>query len=137
MRAEYPNQLDYSGVVKIFFKTIIRYEITLCPGRPWQIAGSHVHGFRHDSRILPDEDGPERIDREYLLCDSNASAGNRTRVTSMATMYSTTRPLMLLDVNHLLTVSHLDIADRRIQIFRQRFFPQKRFFSVLRFAGAP
>ena len=24
----------------------------------------------------------------------NASAGNRTRVTSMATMYSTTRPLM-------------------------------------------
>ena len=25
---------------------------------------------------------------------SNASAGNRTRVTSMATMYSTTRPLM-------------------------------------------
>ena len=30
-------------------------------------------------------------------CDGkNASAGNRTRVTSMATMYSTTRPLMLL-----------------------------------------
>ena len=30
-------------------------------------------------------------------CDlSNASAGNRTRVTSMATMYSTTRPLMLV-----------------------------------------
>ena len=27
---------------------------------------------------------------------SSASAGNRTRVTSMATMYSTTRPLMLL-----------------------------------------
>ena len=26
----------------------------------------------------------------------NASAGNRTRVTSMATMYSTTRPLMQL-----------------------------------------
>jgi hypothetical protein len=26
---------------------------------------------------------------------TNASAGNRTRVTSMATMYSTTRPLML------------------------------------------
>ena len=25
-----------------------------------------------------------------------ASAGNRTRVTSMATMYSTTRPLMLI-----------------------------------------
>ena len=25
-----------------------------------------------------------------------ASAGNRTRVTSMATMYSTTRPLMLM-----------------------------------------
>ena len=28
-----------------------------------------------------------------------ASAGNRTRVTSMATMYSTTRPLMLLVSN--------------------------------------
>ena len=27
-----------------------------------------------------------------------APAGNRTRVTSMATMYSTTRPLMLIDV---------------------------------------
>ena len=29
----------------------------------------------------------------------HASAGNRTRVTSMATMYSTTRPLMLLTNN--------------------------------------
>ena len=29
----------------------------------------------------------------------NASAGNRARVTSMATMYSTTRPLMLLQSN--------------------------------------
>ena len=28
---------------------------------------------------------------------ANASAGNRARVTSMATMYSTTRPLMLLN----------------------------------------
>ena len=28
--------------------------------------------------------------------EENASAGNRTRVTSMATMYSTTRPLMQL-----------------------------------------
>ena len=28
--------------------------------------------------------------------ESNASAGNRTQVTSMATMYSATRPLMLL-----------------------------------------
>ena len=27
---------------------------------------------------------------------ANASAGNRARVTSMATMYSTTRPLMLM-----------------------------------------
>ena len=27
-----------------------------------------------------------------------ASAGNRTRVTSMATMYSATRPLMLLEL---------------------------------------
>ena len=29
----------------------------------------------------------------------SASAGNRTRVTSMATMYSTTRPLMLVSNN--------------------------------------
>ena len=28
--------------------------------------------------------------------EKHASAGNRTRVTSMATMYSTTRPLMLM-----------------------------------------
>ena len=32
----------------------------------------------------------------YPCAGKNASAGNRTRVTSMATMYSTTRPLMLL-----------------------------------------
>ena len=32
-----------------------------------------------------------------VACES-ASAGNRTRVTSMATMYSTTRPLMLLRI---------------------------------------
>ena len=31
----------------------------------------------------------------YPCAGKNASAGNRTRVTSMATMYSTTRPLML------------------------------------------
>ena len=33
----------------------------------------------------------------------SASAGNRTRVTSMATMYSTTRPLMLLLKEHRVT----------------------------------
>ena len=32
----------------------------------------------------------------YPCAGKNASAENRTRVTSMATMYSTTRPLMLL-----------------------------------------
>ena len=32
--------------------------------------------------------------------NEHASAGNRARVTSMATMYSTTRPLMLLAVCH-------------------------------------
>ena len=31
-----------------------------------------------------------------LICKQDASDGNRTLVTSMATMYSTTRPLMLL-----------------------------------------
>ena len=31
----------------------------------------------------------------HKLHEEHASAGNRTRVTSMATMYSTTRPLML------------------------------------------
>ena len=35
----------------------------------------------------------------------NASAGNRTRVTSMATMYSATRPLMLLCNVNLVTAS--------------------------------
>ena len=34
----------------------------------------------------------------------SASAGNRTRVTSMATMYSTTRPLMLLREFHFRTI---------------------------------
>ena len=29
---------------------------------------------------------------------ASASAGNRARVTSMATMYSTTRPLMLVEI---------------------------------------
>ena len=32
--------------------------------------------------------------------NSNASAGNRTQVTSMATMYSTTRPLMPCTLQH-------------------------------------
>ena len=42
--------------------------------------------------------------RRVVHCDGSffqilqlASAGNRARVTSMATMYSATRPLMLLD----------------------------------------
>ena len=35
----------------------------------------------------------------------DASAGNRTRVTSMATMYSTTRPLMLMLIQ--MPVAHL------------------------------
>jgi hypothetical protein len=33
----------------------------------------------------------------WMHCHQSASAGNRTRVTSMAAMYSTTRPVMLLD----------------------------------------
>ena len=33
-----------------------------------------------------------------FLGKHNASAGNQTRVTSMATMYSTTRPLMLTHI---------------------------------------
>ena len=37
--------------------------------------------------------GAHDVERVSL---QSASAGNRTRVTSMATMYSTTRPLMLL-----------------------------------------
>ena len=47
------------------------------------------------------------LPRHTHSCDTkSASAGNRTRVTSMATMYSTTRPLMLLkrrDFPHLST----------------------------------
>ena len=35
------------------------------------------------------------LNENGILGRKNASAGNRTRVTSMATMYSTTRPLML------------------------------------------
>ena len=38
---------------------------------------------------------PKDIGDSMSLCP-NASAWNRTRVTSMATMYSTTRPLMLM-----------------------------------------
>ena len=37
---------------------------------------------------------PSRITIQRCTKLENASAGNRTRVTSMATMYSTTRPLM-------------------------------------------
>ena len=35
-------------------------------------------------------------DERWKRASKSASAGNRTRVTSMATMYSTTRPLMLM-----------------------------------------
>ena len=52
------------------------------------------------------KDGPPRVvprntrfrpsrPRTHVIAETNASAGNRARVTSMATMYSTTRPLML------------------------------------------
>ena len=45
---------------------------------------------------------------------TNASAGNRTRVTSMATMYSATRPLMLLGSLHatLSSAGELDFSAR-------------------------
>ena len=38
--------------------------------------------------------------------EENASAGNRARVTSMATMYSTTRPLMQIQVGHQSSLTH-------------------------------
>ena len=37
---------------------------------------------------------PQRWEQVQPVVERDASAGNRTRVTSMATMYSTTRPLM-------------------------------------------
>ena len=44
----------------------------------------------------------KELQRNSNVNESNASAGNRTRVTSMATMYSTTRPLMLLALEAML-----------------------------------
>ena len=41
-----------------------------------------------------------------------ASAGNRTRVTSMATMYSTTRPLMLLVSPGFFIITAKQISDK-------------------------
>ena len=58
-------------------------------------AHTHVHTRAHAHRVF------ELIywmNWEILL-GKCASAGNRTRVTSMAMMYSTTRPLMLLVIN--------------------------------------
>ena len=40
----------------------------------------------------------KRVFLKPFFCSKNASAGNRTRVTSMATMYSTTRPLMQVTI---------------------------------------
>ena len=55
----------------------------------------------------------------------NASAGNRTRVTSMATMYSTTRPLMLLSIdfnqNHYGNLSQLAGLSRTVD---NKMFPE-------------
>ena len=51
---------------------------------------------------------------------TNASAGNRTRVTSMATMYSATRPLMLLGSLHatLSSAGELDFSAREMTWLR-------------------
>ena len=51
---------------------------------------------------------------------TNASAGNRTRVTSMATMYSATRPLMLLGSLHatLSSAGELDFPAREMTWLR-------------------
>ena len=63
----------------------------------------------HDARVIGgawEEIGVLAAQHAWDICQpcahtcskqaKNASAGNRTRVTSMATMYSTTRPLMLM-----------------------------------------
>jgi hypothetical protein len=63
--------------------------------------------------------------------DKSASAGNRTRVTSMATMYSTTRPLMLLVA---LTCQRPSVAN---QIALQPLTRRSRLqFSIHKFKAA-
>ena len=60
-------------------------------GSPHEYCGVLSRGWRERT---PAEGGKPTmpLSRDQ---NANASAGNRTRVTSMATMYSTTRPLML------------------------------------------
>ena len=48
-----------------------------------------TQNVRNETRLLANQTSTKSF-------HINASAGNRTRVTSMATMYSTTRPLMLM-----------------------------------------
>ena len=49
----------------------------------------------------------------FYFGSPDASAGNRTRVTSMATMYSTTRPLMPLSFMHPIIIIQLPPARPR------------------------
>ena len=62
------------------------------------------------------------VDRHW----KSASAGNRTRVTSMATMYSTTRPLMLLVLRlqkeTLLDAGTTSLCPRGFKTFQRRPF---------------
>ena len=76
VKAEYPNQLDYIGT---WTDRATKIPISLF-GRRQQVSNRTPHGCLARFRK-----------------EKNASAGNRTRVTSMATMYSTTKPLMLVN----------------------------------------
>ena len=73
---------------------------TWCSGiTPAQHAGGPGFNPQRVHECLPDsisQHGARLVPAGNVWFRKNASAGNRTRVTSMATMHSATRPLMLL-----------------------------------------
>ena len=69
---------------------------------------SRIRGLR--------QGGAERL---QMARSMNASAGNRTRVTSMATMYSATRPLMLLTLSSPKMLGALGVGARYVDVRQQ------------------
>ena len=96
-----PSPLLHSFVHKTWLCAVVAttFKGTWCSGiTPAQHAGGP--GFNpqrvHDCQTGQVVEAPDLHQMAMHASVKNASAGNRTRVTSMATMYSATRPLMLI-----------------------------------------
>ena len=107
-------RIEFGSRLRTLVSELLRFGFEVCVASkcPWLQHGSGRAGARgrpslHHTR--PRRDHERNVHQQHpnqtspsssanQVGGKSASAGNRTRVTSMATMYSTTRPLMLLRV---------------------------------------